>query len=222
MYKEYSMKNLDAKPDGAIHALGKLYFDPNNDMKGLTWAAASFAESSNVGASPAAVDVFFTDIMTLLKYPYVRELPQAFFDVMAADLTSPFAEDYRAYIRHEIKPVLDRIKDIMHTHFAAIEMPPLEWLIETFPGHNNADSPTQIVDSCVGYARAWDRVLAEWDAGQLEVLYPPQHMMPFMGLQKFIIWSRERGEAKQHELIGMSSGRKDGTSKMSAASISTE
>ena len=135
VYKEYSMKNLDVKADGAIHALGKLLFDPNKDMKGLTWGATALAQSIFMGSSPAAVDVGITDVLAWYKYPYVRELPQAFFDVMAADLTGPLAEDYRAYIRHEIKPVLDRIKDILHTHYAAIEIPPVEWLIVTFPRH---------------------------------------------------------------------------------------
>ena len=65
---------------------------------------------------------------------------------------------------------------------------------------------SNIPDSTVAYAQAWDRVLAEWDAGRLELLHPPNHMMPFSALTKLNQWSRQRGEAKQHELIGMSSG----------------
>eukprot|EP01051_Picozoa_sp_SAG22_P007159 SAG22_NODE_494_length_9810_cov_2.202966_4_plen_114_part_00 len=102
----------------------------------------------------------------------------------------------------------------MQAHYAAIEAPPLEWLIETFPGHNNSDTPNGIMDKTIAYARAWDRVLAEWDVGRLELLYPPQHMLPFLALYKFNNWSKERGETKQHELIGMSSGRKDASTKL--------
>ena len=51
------MKSLDVKPDGAVHALGQLVFDPNIDMKGLTWGAATYAESQYMGGSPAVVDV---------------------------------------------------------------------------------------------------------------------------------------------------------------------
>ena len=70
----------------------------------------------------------------------------------------------------------------------------------------------------VGCARAWGRVLADWDAGRrLDVLHPPTHMFPWLALYKFNNWSRQRGEAKQHELIGMSSGRKDGSSKLLSA-----
>eukprot|EP01051_Picozoa_sp_SAG22_P011206 SAG22_NODE_1059_length_5764_cov_3.282966_4_plen_154_part_00 len=145
--------------------------------------------------------------MAVFKYTCVRELPQAFFDLMAADLDGSLAQDYRGYIKHEVKPALDGIKDILHAHYAAIEVPPLEWLIETFPGHGKGDSTNLFAMILAGYARAWDRVLAEWDAGRLDLLFPPGHMMPWSGLYKLNTWSREQGEAKQHELIGMSSGR---------------
>ena len=215
--KDYSMKSLEVKDDGSI--IDGPGFDPNFsptniDMKGLTWGAPSNVLSFVTGASPAVVDVWWQDFMAFfLKYAYVRELPQAFLDLMAADLDGPLAEDYRVYIRHEVKPVLDRIKDIMHAHYAAIEAPPQEWLVETFPAHSSRSSPNVIVDSVVCYARAWDGVLAEWDAGRLDVLFPPCHMMPFLAMLKLNTWSKQRGETKQHELIGMSSGRKAATTQ---------
>ena len=136
---------------------------------------------------------------------------------MAADLNGPLAEDYRGYISHEVKPVLDRIKDVVQAHYAAIEARSVDWLIETFPGHGKADTPSSIPVSVVAYARAWDRVLAEWDAGRLDVLYPPNHMMPWLAMYKFNNWSKERGEAKQEALIGMSSGQKDASTKRHSA-----
>ena len=215
LYNDYSMKNLNVNDDGSVSVEGS---DPTNiDMKGLTWGAATGSLSILAGASPAVVDVWWQDRMAVWKYAYVWELPQAFLDLMATDLDGPLAEDYRVYIRHEVKPVLDRIKDILHAHFAATEAPSLEWLMETFPGHSARNSPNQIVDSVVCYARAWDGVLAEWDAGRLNVLYPPGHMMPFLGMLKLIIWSKQRGETKQHELIGMSSGKKDASANILAA-----
>eukprot|EP01051_Picozoa_sp_SAG22_P023518 SAG22_NODE_6103_length_898_cov_1.068836_1_plen_133_part_00 len=75
-----------------------------------------------------ALDVHIEDFMATMKYPFTRELPEAFFGVMAAGLDGPLAEDYRGYIRHEVKPALDRIKDILHAHYAAIEAPSLDWL----------------------------------------------------------------------------------------------
>ena len=214
LYKDYSMKGLGVEEDGTIYMWGRIAFDPNTDTKGLTTGAATYSISQFNGTSPAVVDIMTQDCgATLTKYPYVQELPQAFLNLMAADLNGPLAEDYRGYIRHEVKPVLDRISDVLQAHFAAIEAPSADWLIETFPGHGKTDSPTLIPDSLVGYARAWDRVLAEWDAGRLDVLYPPNHMMPFLGMRKFNAWSTERGEAKQEELIGMSGGLKDASSK---------
>ena len=216
LYKSYSMKGLDVQDDGAVHWFGGLTaFDPNIDFKGLTWGHTSIGASYFSGTSPAAVDVVFQDIMAfLVKQAFARELPQGFLDLMAADLDGQLAADYRGYIRHEIKPVLDRLKDIMQAHVAAIEAPPLSWLIDTFPNHGNIDNPNNIPHATIAYARAWDRVLAEWDAGRLDVLYPPSNMMPFSAMHKFNLWSKERGEAKQQELIGMSSGKKDASTKV--------
>ena len=215
-HKDYSMKHLNANADGSVSIDGT---DPTNiDMKGLTWGAATNGLSFLTGASPAVVDVYQQDKMALVaKYAYIRELPQAFLDLMAGDVDGPLAADYRVYIRHEVKPVLERIKNIMHAHYAAIEAPSSEWLVETFPGHSSRSTPNNIVDNVVCYARAWDGVLAEWDSGRLDVLFPPSHMMPYLALLKLNSWSKERGETKQHELIGMSSGRKDATAKLTAA-----
>ena len=214
-HKDYSMKGLGVEQDGTIHAWGRIVFDPNTGTKGLTTGAATYCTSILNGTSPAVVDIWIQDVAAAYaKYPYVRELPQAFLDLMAAELNGPLAEDYRGYIRHEVKPVLDGILDVSHAHFAAIEAPSLDWLIETFPGHGKADNPHHIPDTVVAYARAWDRVLAEWDTGRLDVLYPPNHMMPWVAMHKFNTWSKERGEVKQEELIGMSSGRKDAASKL--------
>ena len=219
LYKGYSMKHLDVKADGTIHAIGQDVFVPNANGT-TTWGAATWGRSVFTGAStPAVIDVVVQDFTALFKFPYVRELPQAFFDLMAADVDGPLAEDYRHYIRHEVKPVLDRIAEIMQAHFAAIESPPLKWLIETFPGHGAGDTTNKFVDDITAYARAWDRVLAEWDAGRLDVLFPPNHMMPWTGLGKFNTWSKERGETKQQELIGMSAGRKGATAKAQSSVV---
>ena len=219
--KDYSMKQLKANDDGSVSVDG---VNPTNiDMKGLTWGATTGALSIVTGASPAVVDVWRQDFMALMgKYAYIRELPQAFLDLMAADLDGPLAADYRVYIRHEVKPVLDRIKDILRAHFAATEAPSGEWLVETFPAHSSRNSPMSIVDNVGNYARAWDGVLAEWDAGRLDVLFPPGHMMPCSAMSKLIIWSKERGETKQHELIGMSSGRKAGSTTAMMANFTFE
>eukprot|EP01052_Picozoa_sp_SAG31_P020157 SAG31_NODE_1503_length_8079_cov_5.930827_6_plen_246_part_00 len=204
LYKGYSMKGLEVKDDGSIHGFGQILLEPSN--KGLTFGTATLYESFYAGGSTAALDVQSEDFWAWMKYACVRELPEAFLDLMAADLDGPLAEDYRGHIRHEVKPIFDVIKDIFHAHYAAIEAPPQEWVAETFPGSSKSASSGSIPGATVAYGRAWDRVLAEWDAGRLDTLRPPNHMLPGMALYKFVLWSRERGETKQHELIGMSSG----------------
>ena len=42
-------------------------------------------------------------------------------------------------------------------------------------------------------------------------------MMPLLAMVKLTMWTKERGETKQHELIGMSSGTKDAGTKRLAA-----
>ncbi len=41
-------------------------------------------------------------------------------------------------------------------------------------------------------------------------------MLPCLAILKLNGWSKERGETKQHKLIGMSSGRKDACTKLMA------
>eukprot|EP01052_Picozoa_sp_SAG31_P014248 SAG31_NODE_877_length_11303_cov_18.744556_8_plen_96_part_00 len=85
------------------------------------------------------------------------------------------------------------------------------WLIEKFPCHGKLDTPNLVADITVAYTRGWERVLARWDIGLFDVLYPTNHMMPLLAMIHVFNWSRQRGEAKQLELVGMVSGRKDDT-----------
>eukprot|EP01051_Picozoa_sp_SAG22_P019025 SAG22_NODE_3383_length_1744_cov_2.390881_3_plen_56_part_00 len=41
-------------------------------------------------------------------------------------------------------------------------------------------------------------------------------MMPFWALYKYNAWSKVRGETKQEELIGMSTGREDASAVLSS------
>eukprot|EP01052_Picozoa_sp_SAG31_P005119 SAG31_NODE_220_length_19925_cov_3.630939_18_plen_242_part_00 len=193
----YAMKNgLELMANGAVRWGGQIMIDPKEE-KGQIWAAPTLGRSRIVGSSARALDVYVSDGLTFLMKPFVRELPEAFFKLMSADLDGPFADDYRGYIRYEVKPILDMIADTVYAHYAAIEIPPLEWLVEKFPGHTKIDSTSNIVSTAVAYSQAWTHVLAGWDAGRLDVLHPPSHMMPYASLYAFFVYSRERGEAKR-------------------------
>eukprot|EP01052_Picozoa_sp_SAG31_P038349 SAG31_NODE_5107_length_2740_cov_4.443014_1_plen_308_part_00 len=196
----YAMKHgleLVAGSDGAVRFAGQLLVDPTNEPKGKTWAAPTIYSSRVMGCSPRALDVTWSDLMTNFSQPHCRELPEAFFELMAADLDGPLAEGYRGYIRCQVKPVLEMIANTVAAHYAVVEPPPIDWLIEKFPGHTKADSPNAIVDSAIAYPRAWARVLVEWDAGRIDLLYPPSHMVPAGAMYAFFEYSRQRGEAKR-------------------------
>ena len=60
--------------------------------------------------------------------------------------------------------------------------------------------------------------MSEWDAGRLDALFPHWHTMPYLAMVKLNSWSKEQGETKLHELIGiMSSGKKAATAEILAA-----
>ena len=103
------MKHLNVNDHGTVSVDGS--DSTKIDMKGLPWGATTSNLSYLIGASPAVVDVWQQDNMAFMgKYAYVRELSQAFFDLMAAD--QPLAEDYGVYmksIEHEVKVAHTRL-----------------------------------------------------------------------------------------------------------------
>eukprot|EP01052_Picozoa_sp_SAG31_P024405 SAG31_NODE_2074_length_6511_cov_11.947754_1_plen_517_part_00 len=206
----YSMVGLEVEANGAIKTIfnGATIFDPGW-IQEHAWSASTWFQSFYNTSSPAVADLGIQDFKELVSRPYIHELPQAFFNFMASDLDGPLAEYYRGYVRYQVKPALERIASILYLHYSAIEAPPNSWVVSTFPGHGSSDSANQIVQYTLGYIRSWDFVLAEWDSGQFDVLFTQNYMLPFMALYKLLAWSRERGERKQQELIGMSSGKLD-------------
>ena len=54
----------------------------------------------------------------------------------------------------------------------------------------------------VGYTLSFERVLAQWEAGNFDKIRPAS-AMPLGGIMAVVVWSRKRGEAKQRELVGM-------------------
>eukprot|EP01052_Picozoa_sp_SAG31_P014247 SAG31_NODE_877_length_11303_cov_18.744556_7_plen_190_part_00 len=121
----YLMKSLDEAANGTITCMGQILIGDSWSTQTQTTTGSGAWQSIHVSGSNAAIDIFAQDVLTFLKFPYVRELPEHFFEVIASDLNGDLASAYREYIRHEVKPALERIKDVVHTHYAAIEIPPL-------------------------------------------------------------------------------------------------
>lgn len=194
----YAMKNgLELAADGTLRwAWVDVVMLDTMAQQGHTWTATNMYLSFYTGSSARSVDVALSDAVAFAK-PYLRELPQAFLDLMAADVDGSLATNYRGYIRHDVKPILDQITAIVHAHHAVIDPPPVEWLLESFPAHSKIDTPSNIVAGFVAYTQAWTRVLAEWDAGRLGLLHPPSHMMPLSVLVKYVEYSSHLGKAKR-------------------------
>eukprot|EP01052_Picozoa_sp_SAG31_P025538 SAG31_NODE_2242_length_6109_cov_18.408819_8_plen_248_part_00 len=203
------LRSLQEQHDGKILLRDVVVVDPNRPIT-IAASADHEAGSNYFGCSRAIMEIATADSRAYFGKMYARELPTAFFELIAADLDGALAMEYRNYIRHQVKPCLDRITSILHANFAAIELPPLEWLVENFPGHGSVNN---IVTDTIAYKIGWDSVLAQWDAqGKLDALFPPHHMMPYLAMRKLLTWSRERGESKQEQLIGMSASHKNASS----------
>eukprot|EP01052_Picozoa_sp_SAG31_P007509 SAG31_NODE_358_length_17033_cov_11.747077_8_plen_311_part_00 len=194
----YGFKNgLTCGDDGVVSFAGQVVLDPTRP-KGLTWSAPTSAISTSMGCSPRVLDVSGQDVVEAVFTSYAaRELPEAFFELISANLDGPLANDYRAYIRHQVKPILDVVVDAALGHCAVIQAPPQEWLLEKFPGHSMVDLPHVIVDTLLSYARAFDLVLAEWDAGRQQLLFPANYMMPYGSANQYFEYARKLSEAKR-------------------------
>ena len=160
------MKGLKVQDDGAVHWFGDLVaFDSNIDFKGQTWGHVYYGATIFTGCSPAVVDVVFQDIMAgFMKHAFTRELPQGFLDLMAADLDGPLgprlhqARSQARTRQHQGNPAR-----ALRGHRGIV--PGLA--DRDVPGARPpADSVNIFVDQTVAHARAWDRVLAEWESAR--------------------------------------------------------
>eukprot|EP01052_Picozoa_sp_SAG31_P045745 SAG31_NODE_8483_length_1442_cov_21.843634_1_plen_139_part_00 len=108
--KDYSMQGVDVRSDGSVWGFDKVWSEPRQQQSGLTAHAGSICLAITGDSSTAAVDVLLQYVKTIWTQPYIREMPQAFLDLMASDLGGEPATDYRGHVRHELKPMLGRIK----------------------------------------------------------------------------------------------------------------
>ena len=67
----------------------------------------------------------------------------------------------------------------------------------------------------VSYTLSFEGVLAQWEAGNFDQTRPAV-ALPLGGLRAAIKWSRERGEAKQRELVDMTAVAETGVVDVSS------
>jgi hypothetical protein len=179
---------------------GRLVWGPNLP----TQLTRNFGSNFIAAPSAAAYSVRALDSGLAFQQPFSDELPQAMLDVVTAEPASTIAHSHRRCIRTLWEPGVQYITDILKANLAAIEWPTKEWLAKQFPGVPWHILPNyHFAEMWIAYTMSWDRVLAEWDEAENFTVLRPTYPIPFMGLVQAIAWSRERGEAAQQELIGM-------------------
>ena len=154
--------------------------------------------------SAAAVMIWLADALGKYAQPYCFELPQAILNIVAAEPAGAVAESYRRYMRTVLVPQVETAANLLTAHAATIEWPPKEWLSKQFPDLTLSGLGRGLIgEQWIAYALLWSGVLADWDEAEKFSVVRPACPMPFAGLAQAMNWSRERGEAKQQELIGM-------------------
>jgi hypothetical protein len=86
--------------------------------------------------SVASACVFMADIPPQAMHPFCEELPSGLLRMVSDDPAGSIASQYRAYIEHDFLPCVRRISDVILAHASVLEMPPKEYLQQTFPTAN--------------------------------------------------------------------------------------
>eukprot|EP01052_Picozoa_sp_SAG31_P036389 SAG31_NODE_4534_length_3158_cov_2.074534_1_plen_637_part_00 len=194
---------VKVQPDGTATSpsTGKLYWTPNRPAE-LTRAMGSVSFEAPTGA---AMVIAVQDFFTAFSQPFCCEMPTAILEIIGAEPAAEIPGTYRSYVRHTVMPLLQRVVDTLRNHAAHVELPPKEWLEETFPeiswrSYTNA----YFVDQWYAYTLSFKRVLSQWSEGNFSSIRPPQPQ-PIGGMLRLLNRSQERAEARQAELIGMTS-----------------
>jgi hypothetical protein len=148
-----------------------------------------------------AISVAAVDLMLCSSQPWCRELSEA---TVTADPTSPFARRFRLFVKYDLVPEMRRVTQLLETHVAVVELPPVEWMKKKFPGepwHIQPISQYQVY--WIVRTRQWEAVLADWEDDEFGVMHPVGHLLPLTGLHMTNGWAIKRGETLQCELIGM-------------------
>ena len=188
-------------PDGTVTSAtsGKLVWTPNPPPE-LTRA---LAKPDMAAPSGAACLIYGHDGFVCISKPYCFEMPDAILATVAAEPTGEIAEMYRGYVRHTLMPLFRRVAKILQEFSAYVELPTKEWLEKTYPemswrSFTNAVFVIQLYD----YTISFERILADWSHGNVKSVRPGCGQ-PIGAMLRTFVWSQEKAEAKQAELIGM-------------------
>eukprot|EP01052_Picozoa_sp_SAG31_P002863 SAG31_NODE_104_length_25069_cov_12.917144_2_plen_285_part_00 len=158
-------------------------------------------------AAPTAVACIINlhDWFATASQPFCFEMPTAILEIIGAEPMGEIAEMYRGYVRHTLMPLLRRVVDTLREHAAYVEFPSKEWLQGQFPDmswrtYNNRT----FLGLWYAYSLSFERVLLEWSNGNFSWIRPTI-AQPSGGIARLLIQSQAHAEARQAELIGMTS-----------------
>ena len=139
-------------------------------------------------------------------------MPDTILAIIAAEPTGETAEMYRGYFRHTMMPLFRRVADTLQEYSAYLELPPVDWLKQTYPDMSwRTYSNAIFIQTWFQCTFSFERILAEWSGGNFKSVHLGTGQ-PIGAMYRTLAWSQERLETKQAELIGMTTVTKIDTS----------
>jgi type II secretory pathway pseudopilin PulG len=206
-------------PDGTVTSAtsGKLLWTPNPPPE-LTRAVA---KPDMAAPSAAAYMIAGHDALLCLSKPFCFEMPDAILDIIAAEPTGEIAEMYRGYVRHTLMPLFRRVANTLQEYSAYVELPPKDWLEKMYPDISWRSSTNSIfIQVLYEHTLSFERSLVEWSDGNFKSVRPGM-AQPIGAINRTLVWSQERAQAKQAELIGMTAVNEIDHSLFSRVEVST-
>lgn len=188
--------------DGTVtSSRGKVYWLANKSAEPFR----AVPEMTFAQPTASALVVETHDLYVSVSQPFCFELPTGIFDVISAEPTGELADMYRGYVHNTIMPMVRGVADTLRRHAAHVEFPPKEWLENTFPEINwRSNTNAYLLQCWLTYVSSYERAMAEWNNGNFTSLRP-NTVLPFAGLQRTMMWSQEKAQQRQVDLIGMTS-----------------
>ena len=188
-------------PDGTVtsRGSGNLAWIPNPPPE-LTRAVV---KPEMVAPSGSAMMISAHDTFVCISKPYCLEMPDAILAIIAAEPTGDIAGMYRGYVCHTLMPLFRRVASTLQEYSAYVELPPKDWLQKTYPDMSWRTFTNAIfIQTWFRSTLSFERILAEWTDGNFKSVHPGTGQ-PLGAMMRTLAWSQARSEAKQAELIGM-------------------
>eukprot|EP01052_Picozoa_sp_SAG31_P033137 SAG31_NODE_3708_length_3968_cov_2.486948_1_plen_254_part_00 len=191
---------INAQGQGMSLRSGTIHWDPATRPDGITRVHGNFVSCCD---SAAAMAIGLSDLHTTYSKPACKELPTAILDHLTADPTSPLADSFRRYARRSMIPAMRQVTELLETHGAVAELPPVAWLESKFPETSWKSAPPRTFRT-IWLARTsmWEALREAWDGGAVGRVALHGDQLPFAGLAALNGYAILRGEELQRELIG--------------------